>query len=60
MNEAQTLIDNLREVIAAWPKAQHDQHCEDAPYNRPCCCQADKLNAARKEARFIAGLEAAP
>jgi len=50
-------IAKLREAIAAWPKDVCVDECVSVG---DCICGAERANAARAEARKLAGLEVEP
>jgi hypothetical protein len=59
-------IAKLREAIAAWPRSSHRHNCKMLEpvggfyLETRCTCGAAQADAARAEARKLAGLEAAP
>jgi hypothetical protein len=53
-------IAELSAAIAAWPEATHNSGCAPMWDGGPCDCGTAALNARRKEARRVAGLEAEP
>lgn len=60
------LIAKLREVIAHWPRSPHQHDCKMLKpvgvfyLETRCTCGAAQVDAARAEARKLAGLELLP